>query len=132
MIAERLNRIAREMRQAIYMSRLLRVPRVFFLLCSPIVLAGCQGPLAPSVAGTQPARMDLALADTDAPVRVGYAIQSPAPAVEATVRVSDLTLPEIPKPKDVSPVAAVKKEPECATVQLGDAFLHLLKTFTGH
>jgi hypothetical protein len=84
---------------------------MIFLVCSTIALAGCQHPLAPSFPAPEPA-----------------AAYTP-PQTEACAL--ELGLPEIPKPEEQPPMAAVEKKPECLTGQAGDAFLLVLKTFTG-
>ena len=59
-------------------------------------------------------------------------MQFSALAIETEPCVFDLGLAESTAPKEPSPAPAVQKEPECLTVQLGDACLLVLKTFTGH
>jgi hypothetical protein len=113
------------------MTRLLRNPYVLFLLCSPIVLAGCQHPLAPPVTARQTTWGNHALVDAQLTTPGDEAMQCAAPAVESEVWVLDLGLPDSPKPKDASLVATVQKRPDSLTLQLGDALLLVLKTFTG-
>jgi hypothetical protein len=112
------------------MYRLLRNPSVLFLVCSPILLAGChQRPLAVSVAVQQPVR-NHALVDAEVMARVKTAMQFPVPAVEAEACVVDLSVPEIPKPKDELLVASVQKEPECLTGQFADGLMLAFKSLT--
>ena len=115
------------------MSRLLRNSWVLLLACSPIVLPGCQHPLAPSAARQRPARIGQTLVATDATTCGTRTRQFSAPIAGAEVCALDLDLDlaESPQPKDEPAAASVQKEPECATVQLGDDFAHLLKLFTG-
>jgi hypothetical protein len=131
------------------MSRLLPNLRGLFLLCVPIVLAGCQHPLAPSVAREQPTRVNQALVDAtpvarEQPTRVNqalvdatpvaffdYAMQLTAPAIQSEACVLMTSAPESPKSKDASPVTGVQKQPACLTGQLADSLMDVFKTFTG-
>jgi hypothetical protein len=111
------------------MSRLLRNGCGLFLACLPIVLGGCQQPLAPAVAQQQPAVASEALVGAGATASLGKTMPFPLPALEAEPCVLELNLLEDPQDKPL--LASVPREPECATVQLGDTFLHLLKAFSG-
>jgi hypothetical protein len=113
------------------MSRLLRNPHVLFLVCSQIVLVGCQHPLASSVAKNHPAGMNMALFSAEATGRVRTAAQRPQPGVEADDGVSGSGLTESPKPKDEPPLPKVQNESEHPIVQMGNDFVELLKIFTG-
>jgi hypothetical protein len=129
-VSSHLSRITYKMRNAINMLRLLRNPRVLVLLCSAIVLVGCQHPLAPSVAGHQPAGVSYALADTGTPALVRASLRFPATTNKAEVCMAKTGSPESPKPKGESLVGNSQQNPECLTVQLGDALLEVFKTLT--
>lgn len=105
------------------MSRLLRN---LFLVCSPILLAGCQSPLAPPAAG-----VNGTVVDAGAHVRVEKAIQPPAPAVAKQVAVMDVSAPASPKTQ-APLMATVQKQPESQTGQLADGLMLVFTTFTGH
>jgi hypothetical protein len=113
------------------MSRLLRNPRELILLCFPLLLAGCQHPLAPSVAGQQPDRVNLALVDARPVAFVDKSMPFPAPAIKAQACVLKTGAPESPKPKVASPVAAAQKDGDSLTGQLADSLFLVFKTFTG-
>ena len=114
------------------MSRLLRYARGLFLLCAPIVLAGCQHPLAPSQAGQHPDRVNYALVNATPVTFFDDAIQFPAPAItEEPYFLVETDLPESPQPKDATPVAGVQKQSDCLTGQLADSLMNVFKTFTG-
>jgi hypothetical protein len=85
----------------------LRNPRVLLLLCLPIVLAGCEHPLA-----TTPAPQQFAV------------VNKPQPCLLKTGVSDD------PKAKDDSAAANKPKESNSLTLQLGDALLDVFKTFT--
>ena len=97
-----------EMRKADCMSQMLRISRLWLLVCSPIVLTGCQHPLAPSIAGPQPAEVNYAVVETGAAAPV-----------------------EMATPAGASAIADVQAEPDSLTLQLGEGLLQVLKTFTG-
>jgi hypothetical protein len=130
-MAERSKLIASNVGTANGVSQLLRIPSLLILLCCPIVLAGCQHPLTPSVARHQTAAAIYASVDATPVALVGKTIQFPAPALEGEDYVSELGLPEGPNPAAQSPVASVQKKPDCLALQLGDALCLALKTFTG-
>ncbi len=58
-------------------------------------------------------------------------MQFPALALETEPCVFDLGLAQSQVPPDPPPAPAVQKEPESLTVDLGDACLLVLKSFTG-
>jgi hypothetical protein len=123
-IAERMSKL----RKANYMSRLLRN---LFLVCSAMALAGCQHPLAPSVAWQQPAGVNDAFVDARATVRVENVIQPPAPAVTEQVAVLDVNAPVGVKPQAQPLVASVQKQ-DSQIGQLADGLMQVFATFTGH
>ena len=96
------------------MSRLLRN---LFLVCAPIVLAGCQHPLAPSVAGQQSVGANHNLIYGGATAQAG--------ALDMGAKASL-------QPQDQPLVASVQKQPECLTGQLADGLMLVFTTFTGH
>jgi hypothetical protein len=97
---------------------------VLLLACSPIVLAGCQHPLAP--AQTNPAWVHAEATD-----RVKTSMPLPATSVEEGDFATELDSPGSLRPNEASQVASSQKEPEHLTLELGDAFVLLLKTMTG-
>jgi hypothetical protein len=102
---------------------------VLFLACFSLLLAGCQSP-AHSVAG-QPAAVNYALVDIEATARTEQAMPSRPTVVKAEPCVLKTGAPENSKPKDESLATNAPKTQECLTGELGDAFLLVLKTFTG-
>jgi len=113
------------------MSRLLRNPCVLFLVCSPILLAGCQQrPLAASVVVQQPVTVNYFLVDAEAPARVKTAMQFPVSAVKPEACVLGLGVLESPKPKDKLLVASAPNEQEGLTGQLADGLMLVFKTVT--
>jgi hypothetical protein len=122
--AERLS----QLRNANYMSTL---PRNLFLACSAIVLAGCQHPLASSVAGQQPAIEKYAYVDAGGPGRVEKATQSESPAVTDQPGVPAVDTTASSKPQSEPMIASVQKQPESQTLQLADGLMLVFKTFTG-
>jgi hypothetical protein len=115
------------MRKADIMSQLPRIPRVLLLMCSTILLAGCQHPLAPS-AGRQSAGINQAR--VNAKPQVEQAMYFPPRGVKGAPCVFDLCAPDSPDSKDETLIASNPKEP-ALTGQLGDALVLVLKTFTG-
>jgi hypothetical protein len=111
------------------MAKLIRNRGTFILACLPIVLAGCQQPLAPSL-GQRPPDASFAMADAGANLRLAKVTPSASPTDAADP--SDTELYLLDDPQNETLVASVQKEPPSATLQLGDAFVHLLKTFSGH
>jgi hypothetical protein len=123
------SQIVCEMRNASCMSRLLRNPRRLILLCCPILLAGCQHPLAPSMAGQQPGRVNHVLVDARPVVLVDKPMPFPAAADKAQPCMLKTGAAKSPKPKDISPAA--QKDPDSQTGQLADSLFLVFKTFTG-
>lgn len=119
------------MRKANCMSRLPRNARVLFLVCCPIVLAGCQHPLAPPVAVQQPVRVNHAAVNAETTALVKKTMQFPVPTVKLQTCVLNLGAPNSPKPKDELLAAGVQEQPECLTGQLADGLMLAFKTFTG-
>ena len=113
------------------MSRLSRIPNVLFLVCAPIVLAGCQHPLAHSVAEQQNAGLNGALISAEPAGHVRKATQSPAPVVETQVCMLDSGWMECSEPADEAPAPEVQKQPEHPLVEMGNDIVDLLKIFTG-
>ena len=113
------------------MKRLLRKPFVLLLLCSLIVLAGCQHPLAPAIAGRQMADGARDSVDAQGAEPTDYTMEYTAPAFEWETCALDLGSPPCPAAKDQPPVVVVQKKSDCLTCQLGDALVLVLKTFSG-
>jgi hypothetical protein len=119
-----------QLRTINYMTRLLR--NLFFFACAAIVLAGCQHPLAPSVAGQHPVGATYAFVDAGTTVRCDNAFQPPAPAVTERADALKVGALESPKPQDERLVASVQKQPVSQTGELADGLMLVFKTFTGH
>jgi hypothetical protein len=113
------------------MSRLLRNPRRLILFCLPIVLAGCQAPLAPSLATQQPALINQTLADATPVVFFDDATIFPAPSTNEDDAATETNAPASPKPTDAALVTGAQKQPGSLTGQLADSLMTVFKTFTG-
>jgi hypothetical protein len=113
------------------MPRLLLSHRCLFLLCAPLVLAGCQHPLAPAFAGHQPARINRNAVDATPVMFSDEAWQFSALAMTAEPCVFNIDGVDSNPPKEASPVVAVQKEQDCLTGQLADSLMNVFKTFTG-
>jgi hypothetical protein len=96
------------------MSQLIRN---LILVCSPLLLAGCQHTLAPTVGSS--ARFD-------------NVTQPPAPVVTERVAALDVGVLAKANPQDESLIASAQKQPESQTGQLADGLMLVFKTFTGH
>jgi hypothetical protein len=79
----------------------------------------------------QPSKANYALVETGAEVRAHKTAPSSMPAIQPEACALKTDAPESAKFKDVSLVADVQKEPECLSLELGDALLQVFKTFTG-
>jgi hypothetical protein len=119
------------MRKANDMSRLLRNPRALILLCSPIVLAGCQHPLAPFRAEWQPATLNQAVVEATPAEFVDDAMQFPALAMGTEACMLNTDAPVSPTPNDASSIAIAQPQQDCLTGQLADSLMNVFKTFTG-
>jgi hypothetical protein len=113
------------------MSRLLRNPRRLILLCAPIVLAGCQSPLAPSLAAPPPPSINQALADATPVLFFDDAMLIPAPDASEQATVQETKASQIPKANDAAPVDSTQKKSDGLTGQLADSLMTVFKTFTG-
>src|SRR5271168_3567258 len=113
------------------MSRLLRNPRRLILLCAPIVLAGCQSPLAPPLASRSPASINQTLADATPVLFLDDAMLIPASDANEQPAVQETTASRIPKPNDAAPVDGTQKQAAGLTGQLADSLMTVFKTFTG-
>ena len=113
-----------QLRIADYMSRMLRN---LFVVCTPILLAGCQQPLAPSAGA-----VNNSFVDARTPVRFENTIQHPGPAVPGRIAVLDVSAPVGAKPKDEPLIASVQRQPDSQVGQLADGLMLVFKTFTGH
>jgi hypothetical protein len=120
-----------ENRKAHAMSPMLGNLRVLILSCVPIVLAGCQSAVAPSVAGPHFAMANHPLIEVKNVAPARKAMPSPALVVKAAPCVLKSNAPVSAKPKDESPVADAQKDQGCLTVELGDALLLVFKSCTG-
>ncbi|MGA2747208.1 MAG: hypothetical protein ABSG59_00420 [Verrucomicrobiota bacterium] len=113
------------------MLRLIRNPRILFLLFLAALATGCQHPLAPSVAGPQPTFANHALLDAQATARLQKAMQAPAPTVKVVACVADADASPGLNPAAAPLVASAQKKPDCLELQLGDCFVQALKSFSG-
>jgi len=130
-VAQFVSQIDCEMRNASRMSQLLRSPRRLILLCCPVLLAGCQHPLAPSLAGQQPGRVNHVLVDARPVVLVDNPIPFPAAANQAEPCVLKAGAPECRKRTDTSTAPAIQKVPDSQAAELADSLFLVFKTFTG-
>jgi hypothetical protein len=119
------------MSKANCMSRLLRNPRRLILLCAPMVLAGCQSPLAPPLAAPPPPSINQALADTTPVLFFDDAMLIPASDAYEQPAVKETTASQIPKPNDAAPAEGNQKQSAGLTGQLADSLMTVFKTFTG-
>jgi hypothetical protein len=113
------------------MSRLLRNPRRLILLCVPIVLAGCQAPLAPSMSRQQPASINQTLVDATPVVFFDDAMLLSATDKDEEASAQETGKPESPKPANAASVAGPQQQSDCLTGQLADSLMLVFKTFTG-
>jgi hypothetical protein len=113
------------------MSRLLRNPRRLILLCAPIVLAGCQSPLASHLTAPPPPSINQALADATPVLFFDDAMLIPASDANELPAVQETTASQISKPKDAVPVDGTQKQSDGLTGQLADSLMMVFKTFTG-
>jgi len=79
----------------------------------------------------QPSKANYALVAVGTEVRAHKTAPFSIPTVTAEACALKTGAPESAKLKDVSLVADVQKEPECLSLELGDALLQVFKTFTG-
>jgi hypothetical protein len=110
--------------------RLLRNPRVLLLLCSPILLAGCQHPQVATSSHQQFTPVNYTFVESTASPRTKTSFQSASPAIKPEPYVLKTVVSNSPKPKYESLVASSPKQSDCLTLQLGDALLDAFKTFT--
>jgi hypothetical protein len=96
-----------------------------------IVATGCQHPLAPILAGPQPAGVNHAMLDAQATARVQKAMQQSAPTVQVMACVAEASAPESPETKTEPQVAKAQQKPDCLEGQLADGLMLVFKTFTG-
>jgi hypothetical protein len=71
-----------------------------------------------------------ALVGAGTPALVKVSMRFPATTNKAELCMLKTASPESPKPREASLVVGVHKEPECLTVELGDALLQVFKTLT--
>jgi hypothetical protein len=112
------------------MTRLLRNPRGLILLFSPLLLAGCQAPLAPSMSAQQPDRASQVLLEAKAVALVDQPNFRSTSSAKADAIPSTTTSASL-KPKDSAPVTDATKNPDGLTGQLADSLMNVFKTFTG-
>jgi hypothetical protein len=70
------------------------------------------------------------MVDAGATARIKTSIQLPASAIKPEPCLLKTGSPQSSKPADKSLVASAQKQPECLTVELGDALLQVFKTIT--
>jgi hypothetical protein len=111
------------------MSQISRSQRCLFLLCAPLMLAGCQHPLAPSFARQSPPLMNQVLVEGTPKAFFDDAL--PFPELVMLEETSVVNTDEGAKRKDTAPATAVQKQPDGLTGQLADSLMDVFKTFTG-
>jgi hypothetical protein len=112
------------------MPRLQPNLRLLCLLCFPIVLAGCQHPLASSGAGKQASWENRSLAYAGRPELIKTSLKFPSSAIKPQASLQKTFSSKGPQPADEPLMAVTLKEPECLTIELGDALMQVFKTFT--
>jgi hypothetical protein len=105
-----------------------RLLRNLCLVCFPILLAGCQHPVAPSFE----AQNTFGATYTVVNVPADKATQAPAPNSTNQTAVLDPSAEAIAKPSDKPAVATTQPKDECLTGQLADGLMLVFKAFTGH
>jgi hypothetical protein len=102
-----------------------RLLRNCFLVCSPILLAGCQHPGGPAIsAAYEPVYGARTTVNFESPV------QSPAPVALRRSATPDTTA--APKETEATPTAAVQKRSDSQVGQLADGLMLVFTTLTGH
>jgi hypothetical protein len=94
------------------------------------VLAGCQHPLASSSTGKQASWENRSLAYAGRSELIKTSLQSPSSAIKPQACLLRTVSLQGPKPLDEPMMAVTQKEPECLTIELGDALMQVFKTFT--